>query len=169
MRHFTARWLLLLLLFAQVAAVRASLCDVDDNTAQSALSDGLLALRYQRGFRDAALTSRALGNGPGRSAEEIADHLAQNPGFFDLDRNGRMDGLADGLVLLRYQLGFRGEPLTGGLLGADALRRHPATYSALLDFACKGVSLPGMRWYDVLEGVCTECRWGQGSWQQQQQ
>jgi hypothetical protein len=41
---------------------------------------------------------------------------------FDVDGNGQVDALTDGLLALRYMLGLRGAPLTNGAPGQDSKR-----------------------------------------------
>ena len=40
----------------------------------------------------------------------------------DIDGNGNADALSDGIILLRYLFGLRGEALTEGALGPNATR-----------------------------------------------
>lgn len=44
------------------------------------------------------------------------------PRLFDVDGNGRIDGLTDGLILIRYMFGIRGAALTSGAIGVGATR-----------------------------------------------
>lgn len=68
--------------------------------------------------------------GPGLAAAGIATVLSLLPpqasaapgGPLDVDGNGVTDGLTDGLLLLRYMLGIRGNPLIIGALAPNATR-----------------------------------------------
>src|SRR5207237_10479268 len=46
--------------------------------------------------------------------------------LFDVDGNGQVDALTDGLMLLRYMFGVRGQPLIAGAIGAGATRTPAA-------------------------------------------
>ena len=52
-----------------------SVLDIDGDGVTSALTDGLLVIRYLFGFSGEALTNGALGSGAGRDASEIQDYL----------------------------------------------------------------------------------------------
>jgi hypothetical protein len=41
---------------------------------------------------------------------------------FDIDQNGSFDALTDGLILLRYAFGLRGDSLISGATASDATR-----------------------------------------------
>ncbi len=114
-------------LSATVYGVRCTL-DLDGDGHLDALTDGLLALRHLSGRTGTGLTQGVLGPEARRTAAaEIAAMLdshacAQD---LDLDGNGMMDASTDGLLLLRYLLGFRGDALVNGAVGEGALRRTP--------------------------------------------
>ena len=40
----------------------------------------------------------------------------------DIDDNGSIDALTDGLLILRYLFGLSGDTLTNGVIGSDANR-----------------------------------------------
>jgi hypothetical protein len=73
------------------------------------------------------LTAGAVsGNSPLTEAE-VQDAVATAAGSFaDIDGNGRLDALTDGLILLRYLFGLRGTMLTNGAVASDATRTTPA-------------------------------------------
>jgi hypothetical protein len=97
--------------------------DIDDDGTTQALTDGLLALRYVFGFRDAALINGALGTGAGRdSADEIEAFMQTILGSLDVDGNGAVEPLSDGLLVLRYLFGFRDAALITGAIGTGATR-----------------------------------------------
>ena len=108
--------------------------DIDDNGQVAALSDGLLVLRYLFGFREGALIAGAIGNSASRTtATEIEAYIQQGVtnSDLDIDGNGEVTALTDGLLLLRYQFGFRGTSLIQGALGNNATRD---TAEAIEDF-----------------------------------
>jgi hypothetical protein len=51
----------------------------------------------------------------------------------DVDGNGKLDALTDGILLLRYLFGFTGNSLTAGAIGSGATRTTPAAVKAFLD------------------------------------
>jgi hypothetical protein len=52
---------------------------------------------------------------------------------FDVDGNGSVAPLTDGLIILRFLFGFSGPTLTAGALGAGATRTDPAAIVAFLN------------------------------------
>lgn len=99
--------------------------DIDDNADSEALTDGLLALRYLFGFTGDALINNVVGNNAVRSrATEIQNFLkvSVDSKELDIDGNGEVISLTDGLLLLRYLFGFRGDALINGVIADDASR-----------------------------------------------
>ena len=98
--------------------------DVDLSAPDSkydALTDGLLLLRYMFGLSGAALTSGALGDSATRSEPvAVKNHLDTIRSSLDIDGNGTVDAFTDGLLVLRYMVGLRGDPLISGALGPGA-------------------------------------------------
>lgn len=89
------------------------LLDIDlsgATTKYDAGTDGVILLRYLLGVRGDALTAGALGTSATRDATQIADYLAafisanpaQSP--FDVDGDGLVSPLSDGLMILRRLL-----------------------------------------------------------------
>ena len=108
--------------------------DVDGNGNTSALTDGILSLRYLFGFEGQTLTSGALGQGAGRGeAAQITNFLNEAGSALDVDGNGNTSALTDGILLVRYLFGFEGQALTQGAIGegppAAARRPLRTTYS----------------------------------------
>jgi alpha-tubulin suppressor-like RCC1 family protein len=97
--------------------------DFDQSGNGDALTDGLLLLRYAFGLRGSMLTAGAVsGNSPLSEAEVEAAVATAAGSFADIDGNGRLDALTDGLILLRYLFGLRGTMLTNGAVANDAMR-----------------------------------------------
>ena len=88
--------------------------DVDGDGQVDALTDGLLLLRYMFGFRDAVLTAGAvdLVNCTRCTADDIEAYIESILTLLDIDLDGQVDPLTDGLLILRYVFGFRGPVLT---------------------------------------------------------
>ena len=109
--------------------------DIDGNGATDALTDGLLAMRSMFGFSGSALVSGAIGTGATRNtAAEIALFLGRGTGnlALDIDGNGTIDALTDGLLIMRYLFGFRGTALTNGAVASNATRASDAAIEAYL-------------------------------------
>jgi hypothetical protein len=51
----------------------------------------------------------------------------------DIDGNGKVEPLLDGIILLRYLFGFAGRSLVRGALGDGATRTEPTQITAMLD------------------------------------
>ena len=97
--------------------------DIDGNGNYDALTDGLLIIRYLFGLSGNALTSGAIGATPIRSTPSaITIFLDGIRPQLDIDGNGQVDALTDGLMLLRYLFGLRGAALTAGAMGAGPSR-----------------------------------------------
>lgn len=108
--------------------------DIDDNQTADAATDGILALRYLFGFRGTALTNGAIGAGAGNSTSAgVEAILNDSQAMLDVDGNGTADAATDGILILRYLFGFRGDVLVNGAVGAGATRTTGAQVAAFLD------------------------------------
>ncbi|OCC14684.1 hypothetical protein DBT_1999 [Dissulfuribacter thermophilus] len=97
--------------------------DVDGDGKTDALTDGLLILRYLFGFRGQALISQAVSQLATRtSSSDIETFLLNYSQMLDIDGNGKIDALTDGLLILRYLFGFRGNALCDRAIAVDAIR-----------------------------------------------
>jgi hypothetical protein len=97
--------------------------DIDGNREIDALTDGLLVLRHMFGLTGNSLISGVIGaNAEHSSAEEIQTRIS-NLGFsVDIDNNGDVDALTDGLIILRYLFGLRGDVLVAGVVSSTGQR-----------------------------------------------
>ena len=105
--------------------------NIDDSTASAydAASDSLLILRHMFGFSGASLTRSALGATAMRTNPlAITENLKDLGAALDVDNNGRVDALTDGVLILRYMLGLRGQSLIVGAIGSGA---NPGTALAV--------------------------------------
>jgi hypothetical protein len=119
-------------LFAPTAWLPLKL-DIDANGVVDATTDGQLIRRFMSRVHDGALTQSALGNNPQRtSSDEIEDRLNSMTPLLDVDQNGRADAMTDGVVILRFLLGFRNDALTQNAIGVGARRSDPTEISAHL-------------------------------------
>ena len=60
------------------------------------------------------------------------DASKTNEQLLDIDGNGKVDALTDGLVILRYVFGLRGDVLIGGVVASDATRTSAEEIEAYL-------------------------------------
>ncbi|MBP6734633.1 MAG: hypothetical protein KA142_08100 [Chromatiaceae bacterium] len=128
----------LVLLLCAAANTQAARLDADGDGAVAPQTDGQLILRHLFGFSGATLTSGALAPGATRNAAAITAYLNGVGTRLDVDGNGRLDALTDGVLILRYLLGRTGSALTAGAIGSGATRTSPdqvAAYLAAIDEA----------------------------------
>ena len=96
--------------------------DLDDTfatgTTYNALTDGVLVLRGMLGLSGNALVAGVRGPGAVRDAAAIAQRLTLLNRMLDIDNNGSVDPATDGVLVMRYLLGFRGSALIGNAVGA---------------------------------------------------
>ena len=97
--------------------------DIDDNalpsqTTYHALTDGVLLIRSLLGLTGSALSSGALGPNAQRTPAQIAARINFLDRLLDIDDNGTVDAATDGVLVIRYLMGFRGSELTANALGA---------------------------------------------------
>ena len=96
--------------------------DIDNNGQADALTDGLLFLRYAFGLTGDALVSGVVASDAQHTtASDIEQELATvYDSSGDIDGNGSVDALSDGLLVLRYLFGLDGDTLTAGVIGSGA-------------------------------------------------
>ena len=100
-----------------VSAIPAPSLDVDGSNPGSkydALTDGLLLFRYMYGLTGTSLTNGALGATASRGPAAIKTYLDSIRSALDIDDNGNVDANTDGLLLIRYLFGLRGNALIVG-------------------------------------------------------
>lgn len=101
--------------YAVVASGNIAQCtlDIDQNAQADALTDGLLLLRYLFGFRGETLMANAIDpvHSTRNTAAAVESYLAQCQPVWDIDNNQQTDALTDGLLVIRYLFGFRGDTL----------------------------------------------------------
>jgi len=97
--------------------------DIDGNENYDALTDGLLLLRSMFGLSGEALikgtvSSDAIYTNP----QDITQRIATLDDLADIDGNGNVDALTDGLLTLRYLFGLEGNTLIKDVIADDATR-----------------------------------------------
>lgn len=101
--------------------IPAGSLDIDGNGQYDALTDGLLLLRGMFGLTEGALITGAVASDATyKSSSETISKLDMLGDRVDIDGNGQVDALTDGLVILRYLFGLRDDVLTNGVLASDA-------------------------------------------------
>ena len=135
----------------------AHIFDIDGNGELDALTDGLLVLRHLFGFSGSTLSAGAIADDAERSdVIEIQSHLESYALYLDIDADGRIDALTDGLLLLRHLFGFQGYNMTEGAIGATATRRaadHSIIHAYIADpIAYLGEIMKGESSDDTLSG-----------------
>jgi hypothetical protein len=97
--------------------------DIDGNGSYDALTDGLLILRYLFGLSgDSLITGVVANNANYATSSELTSRLDMLGELLDVDGNGSKDALTDGLMILRYLFGIRGDLLISDVLGSGATR-----------------------------------------------
>jgi V8-like Glu-specific endopeptidase len=92
--------------------------DIDDNGTNHALTDGLLLIRALFGFQGSALIDHAVAaNSKRKTSEEILNYIHSDVcmAAMDIDFNGTVDALTDGIIILRYLFGAEGMNLIQGI------------------------------------------------------
>ena len=106
--------------------------DIDDDGTTDALTDGLLGLRYMFGLSDTPLITGIIGQDASRTtSSEIETYLNENRSNLDIDGDGDISALTDGLLILRNLFGLEGEPLVSSVIGDQATR---SSAEAIVDY-----------------------------------
>jgi hypothetical protein len=106
--------------------------DVDKDGVADALTDGLLILRYTFGLTGDSLLSSAVSENSTLSNAEIESEITSVMSIADIDGDGDVDALTDGLMILRYLFGLSGDPLIIGSISTTATRTSVAEISQYL-------------------------------------
>ena len=97
--------------------------DLDGNDQYDALTDGLLLLRGMFGLDGSALvTGTIASDATYTESVDIESRIATLGDLADIDGNGTIDALTDGLLTLRYLFGLEGDTLVNGVVATDATR-----------------------------------------------
>ena len=97
--------------------------DIDGNGQYDALTDGLLLLRGMFGLDGSALVTGTIASDAAYTESvDIESRIATLGVLADIDGNGQIDALTDGLLTLRYLFGLEGDTLIAGVVASDATR-----------------------------------------------
>ena len=114
--------------------------DFDNNGQADALTDGLLMLRYAFGLDGVSLTSGVIAPNSPLSPSQVESQLEDASSIADIDGNGVVDALTDGLLLLRHLFGLSGDILISGVVAADATRTSAAAIEQYLNSYMPGAN-----------------------------
>ena len=93
-----------------------------------------MLLRGMFGLDGSALVSGTIGdNATYTSSEDVEARIAMLGDLSDIDGNGEIDALTDGLLTLRYLFGLEGEALVNGVIGNGATRTSASEIEAHLE------------------------------------
>ena len=108
--------------------------DIDGNGQADALTDGLLFLRYAFGLNGEPLINGVVAeDAQYTTAEELELELEEIfASSGDVDGNGSVDALTDGLLLLRYLFELDGDALTTDVIGGGAIRTDSSGLEAYM-------------------------------------
>jgi len=91
--------------------------DIDGNEGYDALTDGLLLLRGMFGLDGSALVTGTIASDAAYTESvDIESRIATLGDLADIDGNGDIDALTDGLLTLRYLFGLEGDTLINGVV-----------------------------------------------------
>ena len=108
--------------------------DIDGNENYDALTDGLLLLRGMFGLDGSALvTGTVASDATYTESVDIESRIATLGDLADIDGNGDIDALTDGLLALRYLFGLQGDTLINGVIASDATRKTAEEVEAHLE------------------------------------
>jgi hypothetical protein len=108
--------------------------DIDGNEKYDALTDGLLLLRGMFGLDGSALiTGTVASDATYTESVDIESRIATLGDLADIDGNGEIDALTDGLLTLRYLFGLQGDTLINGVVAVDATRKTAEEIEAHLE------------------------------------
>ena len=97
--------------------------DVDGDGTFDALTDGLLLLRHMFGLSGEALIAGVVSDSATyTTSAELVSRMSDLGDTLDIDSNGQIDALTDGLIILRYLFGLDGEVLIANVIGSGAER-----------------------------------------------
>ena len=108
--------------------------DIDGNEDYDALTDGLLLLRGMFGLDGSALvTGTIASDATYTESVDIESRIETLGDLADIDGNGEIDALTDGLLTLRYLFGLQGDTLIDGVVAGNATRKTAEEIEAHLE------------------------------------
>ena len=142
------------------------------NASVASRDDALLFTRWLFGLRGTALVSGITPYPAGTSVAQFATNVSTRLALglmHDIDNNGKVDPMTDGLMLIRMTQGLNGAAVTAGALGAGATRTDYESIRAYTNTNCATAFAPGaVAFYDGFDSATldtaswTETRGGTG-------
>ena len=108
-----------------------NLLDIDENGVADALTDGLTIMKYAFGIRDDAIYGESIAADSTLLYSQIESKLNLNSHIFDIDGDGHLSPLSDGLLMLRYLFGLRDDALISGVVSEYAERN---SYDEIINY-----------------------------------
>ena len=98
--------------------------DIDDDGNYQPLTDGILIIRYLFKLAGSDLISGVVGaNAVRKQATDITAYLSNNTlANLDVDNDGEVKPLTDGILIIRYLFRLTGSDLVAGAVGSGATR-----------------------------------------------
>ena len=110
----------------------APVADIDGDGDLQPLTDALLMMRWGFGFSGSTLLDDAVDPGCTYcTSQQVIGHLQSMENELDIDDDGETDSLTDGLLLMRWSFGFRGQSLVQGAVDLSDCRRCTAASIAI--------------------------------------
>ena len=100
--------------------------DFDGNGDADALTDGLIMLRHSFGLRGEPMVNNAMAPNSLMTVSQVEERMSGAAKIADVDNDGDVDALTDGLLLLRHLFAVDDESLTHGAIGLKASRKTNA-------------------------------------------
>jgi len=97
------------------------------------LTDGLLLVRYAFGLRGEMLSANTIALDSSLSASDVESRLERAESISDIDGDGQVDPLTDGLLLLRHLFGMHGDDLIKGVVHPDGSRQTAEEIADYMD------------------------------------
>ena len=116
--------------------------DFDGNGHADALTDGLIMLRYAFGLRGDNLIDGVMAPESNMSAAEVELVMQDAADMLDIDLDGEVSALTDGLLLLRYLFELVDENLVNGVVAPSAVRSSLEDITTHLDRYMPRVEAP---------------------------
>ena len=127
-----------------IAAGRSPSLDVDADGRADAFTDGMLIARYLMGFTREALTSGVMNPAGIRTTPDhlIAFLASLRTTMLDVDCNGQAEALTDGMLIMRFMMGFQGSALIQDLVDPTGCRNTAPLIIAYLSQFTPGANTP---------------------------
>ena len=106
---------------------RGNSFDIDEDGKVTPLSDGLMMVRFLFGFTTGYEPLISANSPHANDPSAIIDRLNEHLPMMDIDDDGTTQALTDGLLLIRYLFGFRGDALISNAVGQGATRTDAAS------------------------------------------